>query len=137
MSRYDDTREALYTRINAFHALSYTSLEVNFPGRMKTDVENMQDPFVTVELDMTMRAMGLPSKQCVRVEGMLIFNHFARDNSGVKIFNLYTDALGDYFGLRTLDSITFLEVQPYNNKNIDGFDGRMNSVMFSIEYFNI
>jgi len=138
MSVYDTTRETIYTLINAFHvASSYTSLEINFPGRMITDVENMFDPFVHIELDMSMKDMSLPSRHCVRVEGMLSFNHFARKNSGAKIFNAYTDALMDYFGLRTLDSITFLEVQPYSNKNIEGFDGKMNSVMFSIDYFNI
>lgn len=81
--------------------------------------------------------MSLPSRNCVRIEGMLTFNHFAREGSGSKVFYDYTDNLMDYFGLRTLDSITFLEVQPYSNKNIEGFDGIMNSVIFSIEYFNI
>ncbi len=137
MSNYNTTREKLMTLVKTFHDTNYATMEVNYPGRMITDVEQAQDPFVTMEISMTSENMCLPSRNTVRIEGQLVLNHLAREGNGSKIFNDYTDLLMDYLGLRTLDSINFYEVQPYNNKNIRGFDGVMNSVMFDIDYFNI
>jgi hypothetical protein len=134
---YDTTRAAIEARIATFQAASYPTMEVNYPKEIITDVEQAQDPFVQIEIVMRSKDMSMPSRNCVRVEGQLIFNHYARKNSGSKVFNDYTDALMNYFGLRTLDSITFLEVQPYENQNLEGFDGIMNSVNFTVEYFNI
>ena len=137
MSNYNATRETIITLLKTFHTASYSSMDVNYPGRMITDVEQATDPFVTVEISMKSEDMGLPSKNCVRIEGMLILNHFARKNSGSKVFYDYSDALMDYLGLETLESISFYEVQLYENSGIPGFDGKMNTVRFTIDYFNI
>ena len=134
---YDTTRDKLMVLIKAFHLANYSSLEVNYPKRMITDVEKTKDPFVTIELPMKRKAQGIIARHCVSVEGILIFNHFAVKNSGSKVFNDYSDALFDYFGLQTLSSITFYEVQQYDNSGIPGFDGIMNTVNFDIDYFNV
>lgn len=136
-SMFNTTREKLQTLVKAFHDTNYPTMEVNYPGRFITDTEKIQVPFSKIEWSMKSRDMGLPSRNCVRIEGQLIFNHFAREGSGSKVFNEYSDLLFTTFGLKTLDSITFYELQPYDNAGKIGFDGVMNSIRFTADYFNV
>ena len=134
----EDTRQKLYALVKSFHASEYATPTVNFPGRMKTDVEKVGDEdFITVELSFETKGLGLPARQCVRVSGLLVLNQFVRKNSGEKIFTTYSDKVFTYFSLETIDSVTFEEVQPFDNSGIPGFDGRMNSARFYTDYFNV
>jgi hypothetical protein len=136
MTPYETTREKITTLVKSFHAAHYPTTEVNMPKRFFTDVEHIDAPFVTVELTLRLLNMGLVKKHCVKVTGQLILNHFTRINSGFKVHSTYTDTLVNYFGLETLDGITFHEVDPFDNSGIPGFQGIMNAINFEIEYFN-
>lgn len=120
----------------AFHAAYFPTLEVNMPYRFETDVENMQDPFIKVEIVYDTDPVGMPAKHCVTVSGQLVLNHYQRENSGEFIFNRYTDALIKRIGLETLEGITFKSVKPYPGAGRPGFDGVMNVIDFDIDYFN-
>jgi hypothetical protein len=120
-----------------FHTANYPSLEVNTPNRFVTDVENMSDPFVVMELSLVPRAMGLPIKSLVRVSGELILNYYIREGQGVSKQLQYTDSLMSFIGLSTINKITFMEVTPYVNSGIPGFAGTMNSVEFYMEHTNL
>lgn len=133
---YETTRQKIIAAVAAFHAAYAPTTEVNYPGKFKTDPEQVTSPFVTIELDMTMQAMSLPARKCVRIKGLLIFNHYGRSGLGIKVFTTYTDLLYSYFCMRTIDQVTYWSVNPYNNVAIPGYDGVMNVVDFSIEYTN-
>jgi hypothetical protein len=112
-------------------------MEVNYPKKFITDVENSSDPFVTVELSKTPRHMGLPYKQCVEVSGTLYLNHYARINSGSKLFDDYTDLLVAHFMGNNIDLVQFRNVTPFDNEGIPGFNGITNAINYEIDYFNI
>lgn len=137
MPMYDDTRKKLHAVVSAFHAASYPSLEVNYPGRFITDTEQTEDPYIIVEFTYRPKSQGLPARQCVTIAGELVLNHFARKNSGEKVFTDYTDALHTYLGLKTVSGVTFYEVNPYGDSGRPGFDGVMNIVNYEIDYFNV
>ena len=135
MEPYEDTRQKIETLVKSFHDTDYPSMEVNYQDRMITDVENVFGEFVTVELDMKLKHLDMQVNRCVRVNGQLVLNHFNVKGKGSKVFTTYSDAFQNFMGLKTLLEITFYEVNPFSNKNLDGFDGRMNIVEFEIEYF--
>ena len=133
---YETTRQKVTTAVAAFHAAHAPTMEVNYPGKFLTDPEQATAPFVTIEIDMSMQQMSLPARNCVRIKGMLIFNHYGRAGLGKKVFTDYTDLLYSYFCMRTIAQVTYWSVNPYNNVAIPGYDGIMNVVDFSIEYTN-
>ena len=133
----EDTRKRVMNLVDQFHASEYPDLEVNYPDRFETDVEEIEDPFIVVELSMTPKAMGMPLKNLVRVHGTLILNYYNREGSGLAERTQYTDSLMTFLGLSTIDRVTFLEVVPYDNSGIPGFTGTMNSVEFFIDHTNI
>jgi len=134
---FEDTRQRLMKVVRDFHAAEYPSLEVNYPDRFITDVEKVSGPFITVELTMRSRAMGLPLKNLVRVSGELVLNYYVREGAGLADSTKYTDALMTYLGLSTIDRVTYLEVLPYDNSGIPGFSGTMNSIEFYIDHTNL
>jgi hypothetical protein len=137
MTAYETTRQKLMTLVKSFHAASYPTMEVNYPKKLTTDVEHISDPFITVEVTLRKENVGLKAGHCVRVRGMLLLNHYARENCGDKIFTSYSDTLANYLELRTLDGISFSEVQWYNSSGIPGFEGITHAVNFHTDFFNI
>jgi hypothetical protein len=133
---YETTRQKLMTAVAAFHATISPAIEVNYPNKFVTDVENNTAPFVTVEVDMKMQPMSLPARHCVRIKGSLILNHYGRQGIGRKIFTDYTDLVYSYFSMKTIAQVTYWSVNPYSNVGTPGYDGVMNVVDFSIEYLN-
>ncbi len=134
---FDTTREKLTTLVKAFHTTYYPTMEVNYPNRTITDVEQAEDPFVKIEWTMKPEAMSLPYRNCVRVSGLLILNHYVREGSGSKVHNDYSDLLLTHLAMKTLDSVNFFELNPINSKVLKGFDSTMNAINYEIEYFNV
>lgn len=137
MTPYETTRQAIMTLVKAFHDASYPTTEVNYPKKFITDVENSTAPFVTVELSMKSKTMGLNPRKDLEVSGELILILYARAGSGEKLFTTYSDLLYTYFGYKTLSSINFYGVLPYDRSGIPGFDGVINYIKFDTDYFNI
>ena len=137
MIPYETVRQKLMTLVKSFHDTNYPTMEVNYPKNFRTDVEHIQVPFVYVELMMTSQTIGINPRADLEVSGQLVFNHCARKGAGEKIFATYTDLLYTYLGCKTINSIHFFEVIPYDNSGIPGFDGVMNTVKWKTDFFNI
>ena len=133
MTPYESTRALLFTLIDTFHTTYYSTMEFNYPKRFITDVEHAVNPFATIEWTVATNPMDL-TKLNYRVKGTVVFNLFARANSGSTIFTNFTDKLTDFFANKTLTGLNFYDVAPYSNKNIPGFDGEMNIIPFFRDY---
>ncbi len=136
-SVFEDTRVSLLALVKDFHNTEATGLEVNYPGRWVTDVDNNDSQFISIELTMKSKPMELPQRNVLRVSGRLILNHYVRDGSGSKVLAQYSDKVFNYFSLRTVSGITFMELIPYSNVGKPGFYGTMNSLEFYKDYFNV
>lgn len=127
------TEKKFIDLVQAFHAANYPTTEVNFPGRTVTDVEYAADPFVFVEWAMRERTHGMPT-QVYSIEGELLLHHYARINSGSKIFSDYSTALGVYLSRKTIDSVEFYDLTPYQDFGKPGFDGMSNVIRYEVQY---
>ena len=136
MTASETTRQKLLTVVKAFHAAKFPTYSVNYPNKWVTDTEKEMDPFVSVEFSLEPQHMSMRASKCLRITGDLVCNFFVREGTGSKQSTTYTDEMHDYLGLQVQEGITFWEVKPFNNRNIKGFDGTMNTVRFEIEYFN-
>ncbi len=136
MTPYETTREKLAALVKSFHDTYYPTMEVNYPDRWITDIEKASQPFSHMEFTFNPKHLDLQANRCVRVKGQLVLNHFTRANQGDSVFGEYTDNLHNFLGLKTLDLVTFREVEAYSNKQIDGFSGKMNSINYEVEYYN-
>lgn len=134
---FEPTRAKLAEIVAAFQAANYPSIEFNYPKRWVTDVEHCSTYFVGVEWQMSSQGRSIPAHQCVTVSGILAITQYCRANSGQTIFTQFSDKLSDYLGLKTINGITFYEVNPHEDSGRPGFDGVMNVVNFYIDYFNI
>ena len=137
MTPYESVRQKLMTLVKAFHAAQYPSVTVNYPGKMVTDPENATSPFVMVEVSYKSKTMGINPRKDLEVSGDLILTYYARCGSGEKLFTTYCDSLYTYFGYKTLDSINFYNVLPYQRSGIPGYDGVTSYLRFDTDYFNI
>jgi hypothetical protein len=123
--------------VRLFHSTYYPTIEVNYPKMFITDVENCKVPFVAVEFDMRSATMCLNPRKDLEVSGSLILTLYRRSGGGEKLFTTYSDLLYTYFGYKTLDSINFYGVLPYDRSGIPGFDGVVNYIRFDTDYFNV
>jgi len=135
MNAYGNTRKKLSDVSIAFHSANYSLLEVNYPDHFITDIEKSTE-FIVVEFVMTPRQIDLAIPICVEVTGQLVFNHHRREGGGLKPFTTYSDALFSYLGLKTIDGVTYREVQSFSKSGKPGFDSMMNVINFQIDYFN-
>jgi len=133
---FEDLRQKLMTVYKTAHDVSYPSLAVNYPDRTVVDPEGRSDPFVVLGVVLSKnKQMELGSRR-VKVNGEMLITYHYRPGSGLSGSTNFSDFLFNSFGLRTLSGITFKEVSPYNSAGRDGWEGTLNVIPFTIEYYN-
>jgi hypothetical protein len=130
---FEITRVKLQKVVAAFQLANYSTMEVNYPKKFITDVEQIKVPFVVVEWTRRKQTMGLPTT-LYKIYGELLITHYARKGSGDKIFSDYSSLLDHYIARETLEGIQFHDVNPFDNAGIVGFDGTANTVNYEIQF---
>ncbi len=131
---FEKTRVKLKDIVDAFHAAKYPTMDVNYKGRMVTDLDNVVDPFSMVEFSMDQKTLGLNNKH-LKIYGDVLITHLSKKNSGSKIFSDYSSELSKYMTMKTVDGITFQDLNTFDGSGLPGFDGSKNMIYYEVEYF--
>lgn len=136
MTPFETVKKKVLTTLATFQVANYSTIPVDYPGFHVVDIEKATQ-FFKVEVSLSSRNMDLQARKALRVDGMLYVRHFNRTGGGSSIFFSYSDALMTYLGLKTIDGVTYYEVQPYDKSDLEGFDSVFNAVRFTADYFQI
>ena len=131
---FELTRVKLKNIVDAFQLANYPTMEVNYRGRVVTDIENITNPVIFVEFSFRKKTLGLPTNH-FRIEGEVLITHYAKNNSGSKIFSDYSSKLSQYMDMQTIDGVTFEDLSTFDGTGIPGLDGTKNVINYEVEYF--
>lgn len=134
---FEDLRQKLITAYKTAHDVSYAGLPVNYPNRTVVDPEGRSDPFVVFGVVLTKNKQLEMGARNLRITGELLVTYHYRPGSGSSGSTNFSDFLMYTFGLRTITGITFREVSPYNSAGQEGWEGTLNVIPFTIEYYQV
>ena len=134
---FEDVRTKLITMYQTAHAVSYSTVPVNYPDRIIFDPSTSNSPFVALNIRFNKPKQMNMGQRTIRVSGDLLLQYFYRQGTGMKQSTTYSDFLFSAIALRTISGIVFKELSPYTDAGMEGWEGTLNVVPFQTEYFNI
>ncbi len=132
MISLDDVREETLTVFKAVHDAYHPTVLVNYPNFVVVDIENQEDPFVSVELSMVNSVQAAMGEREILVPGTLTATYYFREGKGLSSAYVYTDTLNNYIGMTQVGALYFHAVQPMDVQTFPGWKGVMNSIRFDV-----
>jgi hypothetical protein len=134
---FEDFRTKVMTVYSTLHGVAYPTVLVNYPNRINYDPEGHTDPFVIFSIVFNKTRQLSLGQRDLQLSGRLLLHYLFRPGTGSKQSAQYSDFILDKIALRTLSGIVFQELTPYTDSKLEGWDGTLNVVPFTTQYFNI
>lgn len=132
MILFDEVRREVFAAIKAAHEANYPAMKANYPNLTVVDIEHQEDPFISVELDLSgVRRTALGEREML-VPGRVDVNYYYREGTGSSGAWAYADTLNDILGMVQIGSILFRNVQPIQIQTFPGWKGLQCGLMFDI-----
>ncbi len=132
MISIEEVRQEVTAAFKAIHDANYPTILVNYPNFVVVDIERQEDPFVSLELDLSQLERSAIGERELLIPGVLHVNHYFREGTGTSSTTLYTTMLNEYLGMTQVGALQFQVARPISIQTFPGWLGTMNSIGFDV-----
>ena len=133
---FEEFREIIVGIFQTAHESNYPTVLVEYPNRLRVDVEKYEDPWVRLELVINSHKQLCFGQTFTRVSGWLYLATYVRTGEGTKWQTQYSDFLDSNFSLQVISDITFKELHPLPGVGYPAWHTVRNVLPFTFENYN-